>query len=187
MLGFPSDLGKESLLDLAILLGDLNYLGRSESWIKASLVESVPEAEWNCFPIDDGMVDQCFEVVQVACLLEPEAYSQLAYRPARKKIVRGRLVDSDEACSWVEATCYSTKDLLREGWSSHPAMKVVNYARPWDGLLSRVRRTAPQALEGFRCAKYALACRVPPRVEETPPFRQTSPGTSDGHTQACER
>ena len=170
ILGFQSDLGEESLGDLAILLGDLNYLGRSESWIKASLAESISELSWNCIPMDGDSTDQRFEAVQVACLLEPQAYSQLAHRPARKKIVRGKPAASDEACSWMEALCYSTKDLLKEGWSSHPALKMVTYARNGDGLVPRVRRQLTQAPIGFRCAKYALWCKVPPRIEETFPF-----------------
>ncbi len=92
------------------LLGQMNYLGRSESWVEAELCE--PPMEDGCFVCtaagesdrEDG------EPVPVACAIPASEY-------------RGK-------GTWMDALTFSTANLLKEKASSPPLLKHVRYVLP---------------------------------------------------------
>ena len=50
LMGFNSNLTGESSQDLSGLLAELNYFGRSESWVSAKVADELPDIQWNCIP-----------------------------------------------------------------------------------------------------------------------------------------
>jgi CRISPR-associated protein Csb2 len=58
--------------DLAELLGLINYIGRSESWVKAAIVPGLGRDDWNSRPSVENAVDSAnIESVPVACPSPP--------------------------------------------------------------------------------------------------------------------
>lgn len=158
LMGFDSDLTSDSLQDLGSLLEELNYFGRSESWVQAKVDDHLSDYEWNCMPLSSDAYREKGEAVQVACLLPPSEYESLPYRP--------------EDCAWLDALCLTSRNLLDEGWSNPPALHWVDYRRPEDALRPPPRKASPPFKARFRCAKYALSSRVLPRVQETASFAE---------------
>jgi CRISPR-associated protein Csb2 len=153
------------------LLSEVNYLGRSESWVKASVRSSSSGIDWNCLPWSPGNGHNSTDIVRVACMLPPDDYAQLPYRPERIESDGKRLVKTGKACSWCEALSLSTKRLLDEGWSDPPALLWRDYARSPDALTIRPPRSESSPRE-VRYTKYALVSRVLPRVTETASFAE---------------
>lgn len=69
------------------------------------------------------------------------------------------------ACSWLEALCLSTSDLLKDGWSQPPCLRWIDYALP-AGALRPQPAPAQVRLPERRSALFALDCSVLPRVED---------------------
>jgi len=171
LIGLKSCLGPHELEDLGELLSELNFLGRSESWIKVSAQQGPPDRDWNTVPQEDVGKSLGDEIFQVACLVPQEDYLLLAHRPARHKWNGKKLLRTKEACSWIEAASFTTKRLLDEGWSDPPTLQWVDYCRPSNAFNPMPPVfTRPRA--GIRCAKYALVSKVLPRVTETVPFAE---------------
>jgi CRISPR-associated protein Csb2 len=101
------NLSAESRETLSRLLENLNYLGRSESWVAAELCGTMTQEESNCDPLASG--DGRGEVTQVACAVAASAYD--AKKP------------------WLEALTFSTANLLKERASSPPLLRQVAYLR----------------------------------------------------------
>lgn len=153
LMGFDCVLGSESIKDLESILEELNYLGRSESWVRASVVKELEDITWNCLPISDDSTFQGNKTVRVACVLPAEMYDKLPYKP--------------DTLTWLNALCFTTKDLLSEGWSNPPALFWVEYGHKHDPFRSLPSRPLPPLRSRFRFAKYALKSSVLPRVQET--------------------
>ena len=72
LMGFDFNLSVESTQDLGELLAELNYFGRSESWVSVKVASELPKIEWNCIPVAPETSDKQGRVVRLACLLPPE-------------------------------------------------------------------------------------------------------------------
>jgi CRISPR-associated protein Csb2 len=156
LMGFELGLKLSSIRDLEELVEELNYLGRSESWVRAKLVIGGSKIKWNCVPRNGHSVEQG-ESMLVACTLPPQEYTKLRFKP--------------EGYTWLEALCFTTEDLHREGWSNPPALSWFDYIHFKERV--PVLRKAPLHLkERFRFAKYALSSTVLPSVQETVPFAE---------------
>ncbi len=153
LIGWPAvDLPGTILDDLDTLLSQLNYLGRSESWVSARVTRGVNGVAWNCeaAPADGG------DTVGVACPLSFEAYVPVVIGKGKK----ARQVD------WVEALAIDTDTIHKNGLSHPPAMRFVDYAR--DRHCFRIARPAPAELAtAITSVLYALESKVLPRVIET--------------------
>jgi len=157
-MGFECDLPPDAINDLNQLLEELNYFGRSESWIRAKAVKRLSQNHWNCLPAADETDISNTETVPVACAISPYLYAESAHKP--------------EGTNWIDALCMSTKRLLSEGWSNPPALLWVDYKRKESALQPLPPRRSPLLKERFRCAKYALHSKVLPRVQETTAFAE---------------
>lgn len=157
VLGFECEPPSGVVRDLAELLREMNYFGRSESWVTARVVEEERDIDWNCLPLDGGETSSLGERVQVACLKDPNM-----------KIA----TQGSKEVGWLDALCMTTKSLLKEGWSSPPALQWIDYARPaWD--LNRAARIGKIRMRTqFHFAKYALSSKVLPRIQETVSFAE---------------
>ncbi|MGE5647962.1 MAG: type I-U CRISPR-associated protein Csb2 [Acidobacteriota bacterium] len=89
------------------LLGALNYLGRSESWVEAAVSDRLPEGLTSCEPAHATGISG--ELVYISCPVAPEQY-------------QGKR-------QWFDALTYSTSEMLKERRSEPPAMRNVPYVR----------------------------------------------------------
>jgi CRISPR-associated protein Csb2 len=139
----------------------LNYLGRSESWVDARLLEDNEAAKWNCVVAGGAPAPQGYETVKVAVPVPPLDYKP----PATARRRRG--VPAAEPLSWLNALAFSTEDLLQTRLSEPPALSLVAYLRPERCLavVPTPRRRAPA--KPPRGVLYALESKVLPRVTET--------------------
>jgi len=169
LIAFPVDPPEEVRHDLDALLRDLGYFGRSESWVEARLAEAGTFLSPNCAPLVAGR-SQKGELVRVACLRDPAEYAAVPWPQAETG--RGKRRKTVEAPSWLDAVCLGTDDLLAQGWSDPPAMKLVDYALPTGALRRRPARQRRPLTSRFRVARFALHSTVLPRVLETVPFAE---------------
>ena len=151
--------------DLNELLGELNYLGRSESWIRVEVLPPGVRADFNCGPPGTVATEFRMERVQVACLRSEEEFAALSSKLVLRK--RGGKAIPCEPFSWLDAIQLSTADLLKDGWSAPPAQKMVGFLRPVDALKPHSGRSAACHVSEFRVARFALHSTVLPRVTET--------------------
>jgi CRISPR-associated protein Csb2 len=102
------DLPAQARTALNQLLGHLNYLGRSESWIEAVLWEGPVEEPFNCAPA--GTVSFEGQPIRVACAAPVSEHTGKA--------------------SWMDALTYSTSNLLKDRASSPPLLRQLSYVCP---------------------------------------------------------
>lgn len=145
-----SHLTAEQESDLQELLAELNYLGRSESWVCATLSSSDKVLEANCCP--GNQVDVAQESVLVAC-------PSLEFAgKARKKT---------QFSPWLDALCKSTAEVTKEGWSIPPAMEFVPYVRRRDCFSPRSVTPSKKESHRISAVLVALQCKVRPRITQT--------------------
>jgi CRISPR-associated protein Csb2 len=94
---------------LRVLLQNLNYLGRSESWISAALDTSIDAGLISCAPLGAG-ASIAGEPVPVACVLAQGEY-------------KGKQ-------PWLHALTASTTDVINQRASAPPLLQAVRYFRP---------------------------------------------------------
>ncbi len=130
---------------LAELLGCLNYLGRSESWVSAALGGSFENSGTSCAPAQDANVSG--DIVQVAGVLSPAAYS------GKQR--------------WVDALTTSTSAMFKTRQSSPPLLRMVRYVRPIECMqnspIARSKRRDP----GAQAVMLALDSTVLPLMTAT--------------------
>lgn len=90
---------------LETLLANLNYLGRSESWVSARLWEEAVPDGTVCDVVERSSTSG--DLVSVACTLPPAEYQG---KPA-----------------WADALTFSTANLLKQKISAPPLLKHVRY------------------------------------------------------------
>ena len=121
LVAFDCHVPEDVKTDLGDLLGEMNYLGRSESWVQARVIESTDGAEFNCgMPGSVKTGDQA-ERVRVACLMSEQEYASLPGQPRRKSKYEGKKANASQPLSWLDAIRLSTTGLLTDGWSQPPA------------------------------------------------------------------
>ncbi len=97
---------------LGVLLRNLNYLGRSESWVDAALDSETTDGGYRC---DPAPAAECSgEVTPVACVVPPAEYS--AKRP------------------WLDALTFTTTEMMKEKRSAPPLLRTVRYVVPEEGV-----------------------------------------------------
>jgi CRISPR-associated protein Csb2 len=101
------DLTPRMRATLARLLNHLNYLGRSESWVEADLVDRLPDSAFNCELA--AATEISGELTPVACAIPPSEYT-------------GKV-------AWIDALTFSTWNLLKDRASSPPLLRRVSYVR----------------------------------------------------------
>jgi CRISPR-associated protein Csb2 len=115
------DLSAEDRATLDLLLNNLNFLGRSESWVQADVWEGPVDGPFVCETVDQASSEG--ELASVACAVPPSEYKGQA--------------------AWLDALTYSTTDLLKEKASSPPLLRQVRYVRPQGAI---VTEPAPQPM-----------------------------------------
>lgn len=129
---------------LNYLLSSLNYLGRSESWVEARLVQSATGG-FQCKPVLDA--DSAGEVTYVACPVAPSEYK--AKQP------------------WMDALAYSTASLLKDKLSGPPALRYVPYALPPDAVTTWLPQRRSEHNRCLSAAVLELHGKALPMVTDT--------------------
>jgi CRISPR-associated protein Csb2 len=113
--------------DLRRLLNQLNYLGRSESWVDADLSDSETPEENHCVPAAKSGAGG--ELIRIACASPASEY-------------RGK-------GTWLDALTFSTANLLKERASAPPLLRQVSYLRSESAIETdpprRIVRNPPTA------------------------------------------
>lgn len=154
--------------DLEDLLTELNYFGRSESWVRARITDH-DHLDLNCLPATMTEKRSGKEAVRLACLKPETEYGALRVKPNAHKVKRGK---PGRELSWLEAISMSSEDLLREGWSEPPSQNTVVYLRKSNALTPRPKRRRRPLESRFFAVRYSLHAAVLPRVTNTVPLSE---------------
>ncbi len=177
LLGWPSiHLDSTSLSPLNELLGLLNYLGRSESWVaavassppKPSLSDSVA---WNCRPLDPPDPPSTFDTqASPAPQYSPPSRSTAnpAWEPVRVACpVPKQTYASTSQMSWLDALSMSTSELHKARLDAPPALRHVTYRRPYPCFSVHPTNRVPTAGPVITGVLYSLRSNFLPGVTET--------------------
>ena len=108
-------LNDEQRVTLDMLLRNLNFLGRSESWVDAALDTEGEFGEYRCDPVHTS---ECSgQVTPVACVIPP-----LGYKSKRP---------------WLDALTFTTTEMMKEKRSAPPLLRSVRYVLPKDSIRTR--------------------------------------------------
>lgn len=160
------DAAQTELLD--VLLENLSFLGRAESWVDARRMESPVDP--NCVPaaesVDPETGEVTGEIVRLMAPNTPEAYREFrSGRLDRKKLLTTLPED------WLNAIGVETGALQAAGWSAPPCARTVSYRRP----LYALRTTAPKVVSKppivrqdttVTTARFVLYGKPLPRIED---------------------
>lgn len=105
-------LSEEEQNALAELLRNLNYLGRSESWVRAALEHGEETKGYLCEPIAESQADG--EATRVACVVPAAEYS-------------GKI-------RWMDALTMSTSQMSKSKISAPPLLRHAQYLLPKDAI-----------------------------------------------------
>lgn len=135
------------------LFGSLNYLGRSESWVTARLLDDRP-MEWNCVPLRDGTVPSGKEVVSVAGVVPPDVFDSRGFElPAKGKAKARRL-------AWLEALSWGSAETIEHTMNRPPALEPTFYVRDADALDARPRPVSRHSTRAVEVVRFAVDARV---------------------------
>lgn len=160
---------------LGVLLRDLGFLGRAESWVEATLLDSW-EGVPNCVPSElslDTETGEALDPVRLIAPLEGEAYGEWRRRTIAahgldakkpKKAQQQILATMPERL--LDVLHIDTADLQRAGWSQPPGSRFITYQRPYDCLAVEPRRRIRTTPSRATTARLILVGKPLPRVED---------------------
>jgi CRISPR-associated protein Csb2 len=140
------DLSPQERTTLAKLLGNLNYLGRSESWVQAEVWEGPVEGPFVADVAD--AVEAGGEIASIACALPPSEF-----RSGKS--------------TWLDALTYSTSDLLKERASLPPLLRQVRYRRSQGAIATDPVRRPDRRRTTVQSVLLGLDATVLPLVTTT--------------------
>ncbi len=153
--------------DLNELLRLINFFGRSESWVKARVLSSIADVQWNCFLASEAPEGQAFEIVRVACAVSADAYASMPYEVetiSGKGKQRKREITT---LPWIQALAWSTTDLLASLRSDPPAFQSLPYVRPVHCFEITPTRSLATRGSNINAVLYALESKVLPQATAT--------------------
>ena len=130
---------------LGQLLSQLNYLGRSESWVEAELWDRAPDGSFNCDVV--SAMASAGELTRVACAVPVSEYS-------------GR-------SAWMDALTFSTSNLLKEHASAPPLLRQVGYVRADSAVETDPPYVTHRKRPSFQSVMLGLDSTVLPLVTTT--------------------
>lgn len=172
---WPVNLSTEGRDLLEYLVGHLSYLGRSESWIDARVVERpVRMPEITVGPQDERHSGMPGETIDLLAPMTPAAYSAwradfLNRRINSMEVKRGsktaRALEATLPARLVDLLRVDTSEWQEVGWSHWPGTRVMPYRRPamWNEIRRPRRRTVEHQ---FDLARFTLSGRPLPRMED---------------------
>jgi CRISPR-associated protein Csb2 len=157
-----TDLTEDQRDNLDSMLGLMNYLGRSESWVSAKILPESKIVRWNCAPDYGSSGLENFDPVRVACPVPEHIYTASPY--IRKSKIKRK---NPDIMSWLDALAFSTADLHDAYMNVPPAFQYITYLRSSDCFsVTPVHRSSYQD-QVFNGVIYSLESRVTPSVIST--------------------
>ncbi len=186
---------------LALVLENLGYLGRAESWVEAKLAQSPTETEhWklNAFPLDSSRHTGSDEIVRLLSPMEPQMYSTWrddmleqkqiqaleAKRnkdrtkkkdPTKTKLIKKELqkIESSLPVDIFAALHAETGDLRKAGWSQPPGSQWVEYTRPRDAFARQPSQKQHRTIQELpTVARFAVSSAALPRLIDALPLAE---------------
>jgi CRISPR-associated protein Csb2 len=154
LVGWPgAALDGDGLTAARLLFSTLNYLGRSESWIAARVIDD-RAVDWNCVPLGDGSVGPGKEVVRVSGIASPEAFAARGFVPP----ATGRT----KPCPlpWIEALTWGSAETIAHTMNRPPAMEPLFYIRDANALDARPIQERRPSLRVIEAARLGIDTRV---------------------------
>ena len=149
------------------LLSLLNYLGRSESWVEAHLLNDSVDIVWNCVPADGVSPADGQDIVPVACPVPQESHEPLGGTVPASSSSRRRSRRTPQADTWMDALAWSTADLLASRRNEPPALRRVPYLRPSNCFEVRPAQGSLRTERVVHGVLFSLETTVPPPVTST--------------------
>jgi CRISPR-associated protein Csb2 len=145
---------------LELVLSQVGYFGRAESWCVARLLPEVDRVSPNCVP--HGGAGEGGEAVRVLAA-HLDTWAEWSFgRSARRPTPPWNLVAE-------------TADLHAERWSDPPGSRWVTYRRPADAFAVRPTASRPPSYRPkATLGRYALDATVLPSVSETLPLAEAT-------------
>jgi len=167
---------------LALLLSNLNFFGRAESWCSVRLLGDREAAELrghvNCRCANGTPAPAETEIVRTLCA-DPDTAFRNEHTPKRKRTSgRGKnkttTVTPHYDPDWH--LCMETLELHDKKWSDPPGSRWVSYCRRRDCFKIEPTRRAdqPSGERKIQVARFALDSAVLPLVTETLPVAETA-------------
>lgn len=129
----------------------LNYLGRSESWVHARVLDD-REARWNCVPLEPGVVPGGKEAVPVACVTPPAQFEARGLTvKAGRKLAR---------LTWFDALSWGSAEAMAHTMNRPPGLEPVFYLREADALDARPPPTRRQSGRLVEAVRFRVDARV---------------------------
>jgi CRISPR-associated protein Csb2 len=158
------DLDKEENEFLSECLKKLQYLGRAESWVEASMFDEriVP----NCVPADFVKVPEGdLELVDVIVPMSPDEYDDWSEEWKKDHSSKKKNKIANDI---FEALTVETTVLKSNGWSQPPGSKWVQYLRKTDCFdVKPENRYVHTQEKKPTVARYQVASQAPPRLTDT--------------------
>jgi CRISPR-associated protein Csb2 len=149
------ELEGDERIALARIVENLNFLGRSESWVSIG-IEKDAERKFNCVPIEEkGNVGMGCSVERVACLSPKERFTP-------SPTIKGK-----KQTGWLEAIAYSTTEMLREGSNAPPLLTHINYSVPDEKSMFHRASNKMDTGREINCVEYKMECDMLPSVTKT--------------------
>jgi CRISPR-associated protein Csb2 len=160
----------------AHLLERIGYLGRAESWVEAGIADEW-DGSFNAAARTERTVPAEHSVpTDVAVPVSPDAWAQIRSELIEQvKPSRGKRQPQSNTDGLPERLCdalaVDTSEWQTAGWASPPPLRRLVYDRPAVGPLPRLQRAKrhrrSQQPGSPEVARFVLAGRPPPRVEDT--------------------
>ena len=161
---------------LAVLLRDIGFLGRAESWVEATLLDDW-DGEPNCWPSELIVNTETGEALEPIRLISPVPAAE--YAAWRKEIVSTYGLDAKKTKKsqqnilattperLIDAMRLETGEIQRAGWSCPPGARYVTYQRPYACFTPQPRsRSVGAKLAGTTTVRLALAGKPLPQIED---------------------
>ncbi len=164
LIGWPQlTLGDAAEADLDELLSQMNYFGRSESWVTARISAKDTGIEWNCVPVEKSQATVGLDLVRVACPIPVDEYETTHGPTVKERGKKSRRHSPD----WLEAVGWSTADLLESKLSEPPAMGYVSYLRRKNCFDVEPKVTQGRSTPPIQGVLFALDSKILPSVTST--------------------
>lgn len=158
LVGWPgTELDPEALDAVSRLAASLGYLGRSESWVDARVIDD-REVSWNCLPLAPGPTEDGREIVSVAGVVPPEAFARRDFVATKGKKSR-RL-------TWLEALGWGSYEAIKHTMNRPPALEPLFYVRASDALDARPAEAARRSTRVVEAVRFAVESKVPVSITE---------------------
>ena len=154
LIGWPGlQIPPECLQAARRLASSLNYLGRSESWVQARVLDD-RDVKWNCLPVAPGPLPGG-EVIPLACVIERTAYD------ARGFVIEVGKGKRKSRLRWFDALGWGSAETIANTMNRPPAMEVVHYIRPTNALDARPCPPRHQGGKRVEAVRFAVDSKVP--------------------------